>query len=249
MDDPIALDVGRNLLERVDYGLTLHWPWATAVTDGTKRIENRTWEPWDEVMGEFIAIHCGKTRDDDAVAQIEFDSTIDWHPDDGRGYDDVAGCIIGIARVRGRWRADDPNAAEEEPFFGPVQYAWWAGPVGWLLWDVVALTEPVPARGKPGLWPVDEQIEAALDHCDRCGRPGGRTVAELDSGAWSDGEQWYDSEGLEIDLVPRGKTVSRSEVQLEETVIGGEDRELCRPCRGHFGIGTDVDSTGQGLLV
>jgi hypothetical protein len=146
-----------------EYGLTIWWPWCTAIVDGTKRIENREWQPWDEVCGERVAVHCGKTKDDDAAVSIGLESEIDWHPGDGRPFDAVEGCIIGTVRVVGHWRADDPNAADEEPYFGPTQAAWWTGPVGWILRAPVAFVDPIPARGKPGLWKVDEQLQARSD--------------------------------------------------------------------------------------
>jgi len=37
--------------------------------------------------------------------------------------------------------------------------AWWQGPVGWLLADTDLLDKPVPARGMPSIWTVDQQIK------------------------------------------------------------------------------------------
>ena len=31
--------------ELPEYGLTIWWPWCTAIVAGTKRVENRGWEP------------------------------------------------------------------------------------------------------------------------------------------------------------------------------------------------------------
>jgi hypothetical protein len=40
---------------------------------------------------------------------------------------------------------------------------WWAGPVGWLLDDVRELVEPVPARGMPGVWTIDDEVREMME--------------------------------------------------------------------------------------
>lgn len=34
-----------------------------------------------------------------------------------------------------------------------------AGPIGWVLADVIALPEPVPCRGAQGLWTLPDDVE------------------------------------------------------------------------------------------
>jgi len=251
-----------------DFGLTLHWPWSTAITDGPKRVENRNWRP-GSVFGSEIAIHCGKTRDDESVEAIRRAPDIDWAPEDGRSFEEVAGCIVGTALVVGYIDDETPTAHAVQPpshvpeavsddgswnssiaFNHVRQSPWWGGPIGWILDEVKPLDEPIPARGQTGLWSVEEQIEEAIDRCGRCGRPDGRTVRELDSGAWCDADgQWHGSQGLELDLIPKRTSISESTVDLETVRLGDDESDLCRPCQQHYGVGTAVDSNGQRLLV
>lgn len=258
------LDDG-SLFAGVKYGLTIWWPWSTAIIHSHKRVENRTWRPWDRIIGKRIAIHCGKTKDDSAIEQIMAVPDIEWLPEDGPAFDDVKGCIIGTAKVLGYidedggcaelvgepsgWVSRDGETLQDAIRKSLFVNLWWGGPVGWILDEAHPIDDPIPARGQSGLWNVQKQIRAAIARCDRCGRPDGQTVPELPSGAWSDGEQWYDSQGLEVDLVPRGQTVSESEAQLDTCQVEGEERTLCGPCRDFYSIGSEVDADGQGLLV
>lgn len=135
------------------------WPWLIVrpdVTDPDKRrqlyasgqgkaIENRSWKPPAGMIGQYIAIHAGKTLDD----------AIDDQWLTGRGVDatlpaeTVHSAIVGVARLVG--------FAESEEGVPMVQRRWWFGPVAWLLADIVPI-EPVPCRGKQGLWPLDEEL-------------------------------------------------------------------------------------------
>ena len=45
------------------HALTLIQPWATAIMQFGKDIENRPWAPWPDVIGKRIAIHAGKKVD------------------------------------------------------------------------------------------------------------------------------------------------------------------------------------------
>jgi hypothetical protein len=50
--------------------LTLHRPWAWAIAAGHKRVENRTWRPPSFILRQRIAIHAGKTFDEEGLDQI-----------------------------------------------------------------------------------------------------------------------------------------------------------------------------------
>lgn len=93
--------------------LTIKAPWAQAIAHGTKRIENRTWKPHADVIGQRIAIHCGKSTAlaghyDDKEARLQLFtaweesglSAFEMHPRPVR-----RGHIIGTARVVG-WVGD-----------------------------------------------------------------------------------------------------------------------------------------------
>lgn len=188
-------------LDDIDYGLTVRDPWAQAIIWGPKRIENRGKRPPDKIVGERIAIHCGKVVDEEATINATNASRLDepW------GLYDVAvnhdrtlsragdlfghhhpGHIIGTVRVIGTVDARPDGLAHATQISGArnrriasevftdgkvkhltgighavTDNPWWQGPVGWLLADPHPLDEPVAARGMPGIWDVDRQIEEA----------------------------------------------------------------------------------------
>jgi hypothetical protein len=43
--------------------LTVKQPWASLIASGEKRIENRSWRPPAELIGQRIAIHAGASWD------------------------------------------------------------------------------------------------------------------------------------------------------------------------------------------
>jgi len=135
------------MLETVPiYGLTLYQPWAWAIAEGYKKIENRPWAPPPSVLANksFIAIHAGVKYDHDGFHFLS----------DRLGlrvpYNVVQGAIVCVARLDGVvTESDDPC------FFGPF---------GWVLKDVVRLARPVPARGFQKLWGLKpETLEAVRD--------------------------------------------------------------------------------------
>jgi len=121
--------------------LTLWQPMAWAISDYTKRIENRPWKPW--AIAKRIAIHAGKTYHADHAAQIEdvFGVVVP------RGV--PQGAIVAVVSVVDCVeQSDDP---------------WFSGPFGWVLGDVVKLRHPVPAKGAQGLWRIPSAILAAVE--------------------------------------------------------------------------------------
>jgi hypothetical protein len=124
--------------------LTLQQPWASAVRDLGKRIENRSWPAPQRVLGQFIAIHAGMSFREDAA---------DWlAARTGRmltRQNVPLGAVVALARV--------VEVVQEHP-----DDPWFVGPYGWVLGDVVALT-PVPCRGRQQLWTVPEAVRAAID--------------------------------------------------------------------------------------
>jgi hypothetical protein len=169
-------------LEDIEHGLTVRDPWAQAIVWGPSRIYNCDERPPDEIIGQRVAVQTAKEVDEEAWRQMRLPSPSDlWseyvpqrlaaarqqtnsrhHP----------GQIIGTVRIAGWWSYSgggssqchvpceescfqDRVAQEKQPHLDP----WWQGPVGWLLADPQPLDEPVPARGLPGIWSVDKQVE------------------------------------------------------------------------------------------
>lgn len=143
--------------------LTLYQPWATLVGIGAKRIETRS---WSTPYRGTLAIHASawnKTAllaDSDPYRPVLF--AAGYHTEEA--YDlphkaVVAVCsLIACYRIEESPRVEDiargehyripPDADSLEFSFGdytPGRYAW-------ILYDVRALKEPIPARGAMGLW-------------------------------------------------------------------------------------------------
>lgn len=133
--------------------LTLWRPWPHAILYGGKRVENRPWKPWPQIIGENILIHAGVKYDKKGAAWMK-DKGLYIPPED---HWCPLGCIVGMARVVGY--VEKPlvhfhggiRGREEEILKDP----WFWGPVGWILDGVVAFRRPVPRSGALSLWKVE----------------------------------------------------------------------------------------------
>ncbi|MER8004818.1 hypothetical protein [Streptomyces sp. NPDC094149] len=120
--------------------LTVRQPWAGAIAHQAKRVENRTWKLPGKYWGARILIHAGAQRDRFAVVYGE--------------HLDVYSAVVAVATITGCHYSEDGRCC---------------GPWGeenvyhWTLVDVIALPEPVPAKGALGFWTPDEEtVNAAL---------------------------------------------------------------------------------------
>jgi hypothetical protein len=116
--------------------LTVHEPWASAIASGAKLIENRSW-PCPLKLGDWIAIHAGKTLDKDGA---------EWIAENIPSYQavPVKQGIIAIARFdRNIKQSDSP---------------WFVGPIGWEFSEVIALPKPIECRGQQGLWTIPDTV-------------------------------------------------------------------------------------------
>jgi hypothetical protein len=144
-------------------GLTLTRPWPWAILELppelAKRIENRPTRFPQHLLNTEIALHAGKTYDEDAFYSIREIAHVcpPSNPDCPTG-------IVGVCRVVGWMRKDTPQ--QLRGMLGPRvpagQDRWFFGPCGWLLEDVRKLAHPIPCRGMQGLWPVPEAVEQEI---------------------------------------------------------------------------------------
>ena len=142
--------------------ITLHQPWASAIIEGPKRIENRDWPPPPSIIGRRIWIHVGKTYDDEnyaAVAELWPELLKDCPP---------MSAILGSVIVHGAVHEDghvvgDVFEEHAARFLGDV---WFSGPYGWVLGDVRKI-RPVSCRGHQKIWTVPTEI---LAECRRLSR-------------------------------------------------------------------------------
>jgi activating signal cointegrator 1 len=141
--------------------ITLTQPWATLIAIGAKKIETRGWST--SFRGP-LAIHAaaglGPVGGMKGYAELCTSSPF-WEALTGAGYcgphprQPPRGAIVAVARLYSIYRITvdgiegfNPQPPANEIAFGdysPGRYAW-------LLTDVRALPEPIPARGALGLW-------------------------------------------------------------------------------------------------
>ena len=158
------------------HGLTVHRPFPWAMVHGSKRIENRMWTPPDWLIGKHLALHAGKTWDQDGADFVrELEPTMP-----GSAADHPIG-IIAIVRIIGvielmqdgtrlaAWWHEAPMASRRP------KMRWFVGRFGWVFDDVVAMDPVIPCRGMQKLWTVPpdalslarERWKAARAEADR----------------------------------------------------------------------------------
>lgn len=141
--------------------ITVHQPWATLIALEQKKFETRSWKI--AYRGE-LAIHAGKKIDKQACRLEPFHSVLARH-----GYNEEnlpSGAIIAVCRLKEcrsvsrpsetevLLNSDRPDMAEElsigmqEAIFGDYS----DGRFAWELSEVRRLPEPVPVKGRQGLW-------------------------------------------------------------------------------------------------
>lgn len=143
--------------------ITLHEPWATLVAIGAKKIETRGWAT--RYRGP-LAIHASRSRQawhiNVAWQEPFFTALRPIHRklEDGRiGFCFPFGCVIAICRLIDCVLITPKNVPPDpERSFGdytPGRYAW-------VLKDIKPLPEPVPVKGRQGLWEWNKLPEAGL---------------------------------------------------------------------------------------
>lgn len=140
--------------------LTVSQPWAQLIAVRAKRIETRSWTT--RYRGP-IAIHAGQAvpslDQQGPAAQAAW--TVCRRPADEL----PRGVVVATARLVHVEATDSPQldrvlaefGAPTEEWLGDYSPSRWA----WCLDDIVALPEPIPARGSLGLWEWRSEIEVA----------------------------------------------------------------------------------------
>lgn len=137
--------------------ITLTQPWATLVAIGAKTIESRSWAT--RYRGP-LAIHAGKgfpkwARElactDPFIGHLRQNQAGQFYVNDV--LDSLPlGAIVATCHLVDCWRTTDVRLhdilTDQEGMFGDYRDDRWA----WILGDIVALPEPVPAKGALGLW-------------------------------------------------------------------------------------------------
>lgn len=139
--------------------LTLHQPWAHAICHLGKRVENRTWAPPASLpVGSLLAIHAGKVHDHAGHRQI-LAARLSLPTIFPRAAVVAVAKLIGTCDAAGVRTCMSGRRIDIDA--GGLS-AWFCGPVGWVLDDVRVLREPVPCKGRQGLWDLPPEVEQAV---------------------------------------------------------------------------------------
>lgn len=146
--------------------LTVWQPWAWAIAEGFKRVENRDWKPYPKVLapGERIAIHAAvRALDREALKSVRHalyqsrgraDGPLPWEvPVEEAAYS--FGCIVAVAKFSHLVTLRRDLPVDQQP--------WFVGQYGWVLDDVRKLAKPVQVRGAQGIWQVPGAELFAID--------------------------------------------------------------------------------------
>ena len=138
------------------YALTICQPWAFAVMEGIKRFENRV---WDTSYRGPLVIHAGKSRK--WLGGLDDLRSLGYlcYEEDLR-FGEILGVVDLVAcHKRADMHTDDPFAE---------------GPFCWEVLRPRKLFEPIPYRGRQGLFQIPDELleDKQFDHvrcCRKCG--------------------------------------------------------------------------------
>jgi hypothetical protein len=128
--------------------LSIRQPWDELILSGLKTIETRTWRTSQRGL---IAIHAGWIVDEDICALYGFDPA-------GLPRGGLVGTVEVLdvfAFTAETWRdlRDQHCVPEDDP----------DGRVGWWLANPRRLSDLIPLRGLPGLFPLEPTITALIE--------------------------------------------------------------------------------------
>lgn len=121
--------------------LTIQQPWASAIIQGIKDVENRTW--YTHYTGPLV-IHAGKTAWFEPIPQKLIRKYLQSLMPLGfiLGIVDLVECVD-----RKYYLTDNPFAS---------------GPICWIIKNPRPLKNPIPWRGQQGLWNVPDEVVKEL---------------------------------------------------------------------------------------
>lgn len=153
--------------------LTVRQPWAWAIIHGGKDFENRS----RNIAGAYrgpVAIHAAQQVSPEGAADPVLLAAQQRHR---AVFPDVwtRGVIVGVVDLTGVHYASDcwPASLADGRTLGEMCSEWaMTGHYHLELANPIALTTPVPARGRLGLWNPDAALRAALADALLASHPG-----------------------------------------------------------------------------
>jgi hypothetical protein len=154
-------------------GLTVRSPWAELIARGLKTIENRSWAPYDFMLGRHLAIHASPAWDQQGVDYIRANYPR-FIVDPPMQQECVYG-VIAVARLVGwvqRTESGPPRVVKmlpghafglaEDPHGHSIDWRWFHGAeYGWVLRDVRRFA-PVACAGRQKLWQLSKYVYASV---------------------------------------------------------------------------------------
>ncbi len=141
--------------------LTIHQPFAWAIFNAGKNIENRNWRPPQELIGQRIAVHVSQPQRWPNHEEWERISVVICARQRGLCLDDFPdptmmerGSVIGTIEI---------GAVTDTQEFGVA--SWWyddASRYAWWIRKPRTLEVPIQCRGNQGLWRLPAEVEAEM---------------------------------------------------------------------------------------
>lgn len=136
------------------FALTIWQPWAWAIVQGHKKIENRTWRPPRHLMGKWMLIHAGATLDTPAVETVRRIIRYPALPKLTLRH------VVGVVRVHSVYGEVDSLSPSQLEADHPGQSRWYAGPFAWFFDQAIEFPQPIPMRGQQGVFRVADVVAA-----------------------------------------------------------------------------------------
>lgn len=126
--------------------LTIKEPWASLIIDGYKKYEFRSWKT--KYRGKIL-VHAGLSVEKDMLKRFK-DYKIDVKPGYILGEVTITDCILVDEKFNKELREIDPIVYGRSNHV--ENYAW-------KIENVIKYDEPIPCKGKLGLWNYEKNIE------------------------------------------------------------------------------------------
>lgn len=126
--------------------LTIKEPWASLIIEGYKKYEFRSWKT--KYRGKIL-VHAGLSVEKDMLKRFK-DYKIDVKPGYILGEVTITDCILVDEKFNKELREIDPIVYGRSNHV--ENYAW-------KIENVIKYDEPIPCKGKLGLWNYEKNIE------------------------------------------------------------------------------------------